>query len=238
MFRKIKIFKPAKQTVQVHRLRQVPTILIAVLFAISLFLLASPLISSYLTGQNQRAALTSLNRRQIKANEHKKGQFDFDKVHDLNAISSVKARLHNTANAIGALAIPAVKLYLPILKGLSDTALSTGAGTMRADQKMGQGNYPLAGHYMTRYGNLFSPIARLKPNDRVYLTNLAHVYVYRVHTVTKVPPTAVYLVANTPQKIVTLITCADGGKNRTAVRAKLIKKVKANRCNLKVFKLK
>ena len=54
----------------------------------------------------------------------------------------------------GAIAIPKVNLYLPILLGLSDDSLSTGAGTMRKNQVMGQGNYPLAGHYMTAKGVL------------------------------------------------------------------------------------
>ena len=42
----------------------------------------------------------------------------------------------------------------------------------------------------------------------------------------------------TKKNIVTLITCADGGKNRWAIRGNLIKTEKANNNNLKVFKLK
>lgn len=61
----------------------------------------------------------------------------------------------NNAKAVGAIAIPSVHMYLPILKGLSNDSLSTGGGTMRPDQKMGHGNYPLAGHYMTANGSLF-----------------------------------------------------------------------------------
>ena len=52
------------------------------------------------------------------------------------------------------------------------------------------------------------------------------------------PPTAVWLVDNTKQNIVTLITCADGGVNRWAIRGKLIAEEPATDKNLQVFKLK
>ena len=51
-----------------------------------------------------------------------------------------------------------------------------------------------------------------------------------------VDPSAVWLVNNTRQNIVTLITCADGGKNRWAIRGNLIKTEKATDNNLKVLK--
>ena len=53
-----------------------------------------------------------------------------------------------------------------------------------------------------------------------------------------VDPTAVWLVDNTKQNIVTLITCADGGVNRWAIRGKLIAEKPATDRNLQVFKLK
>ncbi|MDN6779997.1 MAG: class A sortase, partial [Lactobacillus sp.] len=49
---------------------------------------------------------------------------------------------------------------------------------------------------------------------------------------------AVWLVNNTKKKIVTLITCADGGANRWAIRGNLIKTEKATADNLRVFKMK
>ena len=52
-----------------------------------------------------------------------------------------------------------------------------------------------------------------------------------------VDPHSVYLVNNTKKPIVTLITCADGGKNRWAVRGKLVKTAKANSNNLQIFQL-
>lgn len=186
---------------------------------------------------NQRAALTELTKKQIKKNQKKKGMYDFNKVKPMNTRRATSSQFSKTSGAIGAIAIPNVNMHLPIMLGLSNDAMSTGGGTMRRDQVMGKGNYPLAGHYMTDNGILFSPLQNTKTGELVYLTNLKHVYIYRIYMKKVVKPTAVWLVDNTKQNIVTLITCADGGANRWAIRGKLIKTEKATNNNLQVFQL-
>ncbi|MDO4912305.1 MAG: class A sortase [Lactobacillus sp.] len=218
--------------------RKIVKTLAVIFFVVGLGLIASDPISHWLVSWNQRNALNGLTASKIAANKRKKGMFDFSKVGSMDPVKATKARIKNTANAIGAIAIPKVKLYLPIMLGLSDDSLSTGGGTMRADQKMGEGNYPLAGHYMTAKGILFSPLENTKIGQKVYLTDLKKVYVYKIYYKKVVDPTSVWLVDNTEKKIVTLITCADGGINRWAVRGNLIKVEKASHHNLEVFKLK
>ena len=51
-------------------------------------------------------------------------------------------------------------------------------------------------------------------------------------------PTAVWLVDDTKKNIVTLITCADWGANRWAIRGSLIRTVKATDEKLRIFKLR
>ncbi|QNQ82142.1 class A sortase [Lactobacillus sp. PV037] len=209
-----------------------------ILLVVGVALIFSPKIRDAMVKQNQTTALKSISRSSVEKNEKKKGMFDYSKVKDIDFGKVTKSRVKNTSNAIGAIAIPAVKMYLPILKGLSDDSLSTGGGTMRANQVMGKGNYPLAGHYMTANGVLFSPLENTKKGEDVYLTNLKKVYVYRIYWKKKVDPTSVWLVNNTKKSIVTLITCADGGVNRWAVRGKLIKTENATKEKLQTFKLK
>lgn len=209
-----------------------------ILLIIGLGMIFNSQIRDYMVRQNQTSALKKLDKKTIEKNEKKKGMFDFSKVQEIDFSQVTKSRVRNTADAIGALAIPGVDMYLPIMKGLSNDAMSTGGGTMRADQVMGQGNYPLAGHYMTAKGVLFSPLENARIGQKVYLTNLDKIYVYKIYMKKKVDPTAVWLVNNTKQNIVTLITCADGGVNRWAVRGNLIKTEKATDKNLQVFKLK
>lgn len=209
-----------------------------ILLLVGLALVFNRQISAFFVKQNQASALNSLTAEQIADNQKKKGTYDFSKVKSLGINETLKSRVKNTAGAIGIIAIPSVNLNLPIMQGLSNDALSTGGGTMRADQKMGQGNYPLAGHYMTDKGALFSPLERVQIGAKVYLTDLKKVYTYKIYYKKVVDPTAVWLVKNTKKKIVTLITCANGGTNRWSLRGKLIKTAKASKQNLGMFKTK
>ncbi len=213
-------------------------ILAIILLLVGLALIFNKQIRNQMISHNQTQAMTSLTRKRVKQNQKKKGMFDFSKVKEVDFGQVARSARKNNADAIGALAIPDVNMHLPILLGMSDDAMATGGGTMRPDQKMGKGNYPLAGHYMTAKGILFSPLENTKIGQRVYLTDLKKVYVYKIYMKKIVNPYAVYLVNNTKKPIVTLITCADGGANRWAVRGNLIKVQKATKNNLKVFNLK
>ncbi len=143
----------ASKNTKDHPVRRIILRLVAViLFLLGLALVFNQQISAFLVKQNQTAALKGLTRDQVVQNQKKKGMYDFKKVKSIDFAQTTRSRVKNTAGAIGAISIPSVKLYLPVMQGLSDAALSTGGGTMRADQKMGKGNYPLAGHYMTDQG--------------------------------------------------------------------------------------
>lgn len=213
-------------------------VLAIILLLVGIALIFNKQIRNQIISHNQNQAMTSLTRKKVQENQKKKGMFDFSKVKEVDFSQVAKSARQNNADAIGALAIPDVNMHLPILLGMSDDAMATGGGTMRPGQKMGKGNYPLAGHYMTSKGILFSPLEDTKIGELVYLTNLKKVYVYKIYMKKIVNPYAVYLVNNTKKPIVTLITCADGGANRWAVRGNLIKTMKATKSNLKVFNLK
>ena len=63
---------------------------------------------------------------------------------------------------IGGISIPELNMNLPIFKGLENVALYYGAGTMKENQVMGQGNYSLASHHVFGLTGanamLFSPL--------------------------------------------------------------------------------
>lgn len=210
--------------------------LAGVLLVLGIALIGTRPLTNQVIKQNQHRALSSLTVKKVKSNERKQGQFDFSKVKSMDPGQAVRSRLQ-AVSAIGALAVPSVGMYLPVCRGLSDANMATGGCTMRPDQRMGHGNYPLAGHYMTAKGVLFSPLEQVQAGAKIYLTDLTHVYTYRIYMKKVVEPTAVWLVDQTPDQIVTLITCADGGANRWAIRGSLIKTAKANEQNLRVFKL-
>lgn len=209
-----------------------------ILLLVGLILVFNRQISGLVVKQNSQSALQGLTAEQVVKNQRQKATYDFSQVKEIDLAQAAKSRVRHTAGAVGAMAIPSVKLYLPVMLGLSDDSLSTGGATMRADQKMGKGNYPLAGHYMTEKGILFSPLEDVKLGAKVYLTDLKRVYVYQINYKKVVNPYAVWLVNQTKQPMVTLITCADGGRNRWALRGKLVKRERASDKKLEMFKLR
>ncbi|WP_125565198.1 class A sortase [Companilactobacillus insicii] len=207
-----------------------------VLLLVALALIFNEPIKEYAVGRISDQHLNSLTASKVKKNENKQGEFDFKKVKPLTASQVAKASVNNDAAVIGKMAVPSVKMYLPIVKGLSDNSLSTGGGTMKEHEKMGQNNYALAGHYMTAKGALFSPLENAQIGDLAYITNMKRVYTYKIFYKKIVPPTAVYLLDDEKgQKLLTLITCADGGTNRWAIQASLVSSMPANKSTLAVF---
>ncbi|KRN29061.1 sortase A [Lactobacillus selangorensis] len=177
---------------------------------------------------------------QIQKNQHKKATYNFNEVKTLGDSEVAHAATNqNKVSTVGKLAIPSVKMYLPVMKGLSNDVLSTGAGTMKAKQTMGKGNYALAGHYMTNKGILFSPLRDVSVGDQVYLTDLKHVYTYQVTSKQVVNETDVSVINNVHgKKLVTLVTCSsatEGETNRIVVQGQLTAIKKATKQNLKVF---
>lgn len=211
-------------------------------------LIATPLISDYMLSQRieaQEKELSNITREEIEANQEAPASFDFNDVQVLNLESILQAS-QNTAKvqSIGEIAIPSVGINLTIAKGVSDLNMSVGAGTMRADQQMGKGNYPLASHYSSYGGGklLFTPLLKVKHGDKVYLTDLKKVYVYEIYWTDVVQPDRVDLVDDTPNDtIVTLITCNDGSAaERFVARGRLVEQYEVSQAPteaIEAFKL-
>ena len=93
--------------------------------------------------------VSQVSKEKLEENQETEGNFDFDSV---KAISSeaVLASQWDTQKlpVIGGIAIPELEMNLPIFKGLNNVNLYYGAGTMKRDQVMGEGNYSLASHHI------------------------------------------------------------------------------------------
>ncbi|KIS02918.1 class A sortase [Paucilactobacillus wasatchensis] len=134
---------------------------------------------------------------------------------------------HNASDflAVGTIKIPAVKLNLPIGLGVGKVVLSVGAGTMKIEQQMGQGNYALAGHHMINPNVLFSPLMRVKKGNIIYLSDTTRTYRYRVTSIKHVEKEQSSVVDDVEgKKLVTLVTCdrSYGTDSRLIVQGELI----------------
>ncbi|WP_179394579.1 class A sortase [Lacticaseibacillus absianus] len=200
-------------------------------------------IKLFFVDRMSQSTMQTVTQKSVKANEKKKATYDFDAVSALDLTTVSKAMTDASKDAIGMLAVPSVKIYLPVLQGLSNTHMATGAGTMKPGQKMGEGNYALAGHsIMKRTGPLMSPLDYTKVGDMVYLTDMTHVYTYKITEKKTIDMSHVEVVDDVPgKKLVTLITCealTNSNADRVYVRGELQKVEAATDKTIKIFEKK
>lgn len=152
--------------------------------------------------------------------------FEFAEVKNIRLQDVIDAQTQKKdVHAIGAISVPAVHMQLPIVYGISNINLTIGAGTMKPDQVMGQGNYSLAGHNMNNGKTLFSPLTKAKEGMKVYITDFRNIYEYQISDMFIVKPTQVEVIQDQEnEKLITLVTCNYNGEKRMIIRGKFIKK--------------
>ena len=169
----------------------------------------------FMVWNTNKYQVSQVSKEKLEENQDTEGNFDFDSV---KAISS-EAVLSSQWDAqqlpvIGGIAIPEVEINLPIFKGLDNVNLFYGAGTMKPNQKMGEGNYSLASHHIFTAENasqmLFSPLVNAKEWMKIYLTDKEKVYTYVIREVKHVTPDRVDEIEDREGiKEITLVTCVD-----------------------------
>ncbi|MFD1420466.1 class A sortase [Lactiplantibacillus songbeiensis] len=198
-------------------------IVFVILIALSLALIFNEQIKSWLVS----SYAPTVTAKSVKKNQTKKGNFDFSKVKSLDFQTVAKARMNKSSiHVIGSIAIPSIDLYLPIGNGVSNETLALAAGTLKADQTMGSGNYALAGHHMIKHGALFSPLYyKSKVGQMIYLSDMSHIYEYKTTQRSFIAATDVQVIDDVPgKKLVTLITCDKTGAGRLMIRGTYVKK--------------
>lgn len=192
---------------------------------------AWPLVQVYMN-QND-VAVSNHTKEEIEENaqDTSTGNFDFNEVRNVSAneVNQVREDIASgeaDLNVLGAVAIPTANLQATVLKGMSDTALVSGAGTMFPDQVMGEGNYTLASHHIG-YGTdmLLNNITdSVNIGDKIYLTDLRHIYIYETNFVEDVNPDQVQYISQeiVGDPIITLQTCTADLTQRRIVQGTLI----------------
>ena len=205
-------------------------VLIVVLLVVGLALIFNKSIRNTVIAWNtNKYQVSKVSKKTIEKNKEAKTSFDFDTVKSISTESVLQAQMDaQELPVVGGIAIPEVGINLPIFKGLGNTELTYGAGTMKEDQVMGgENNYSLASHHVFGIAGasdmLFSPLDKAKEGMKIYLTDKNKVYTYVISEVKVVQPTEVAVVDDTPGKSeVTLVTCTDAeATQRTIVKGEL-----------------
>ena len=172
--------------------------------------------------------VSKVSKEEIKQNKAVESSFEFNEVQSLSTEAVINAQWQaQKLPVIGGISIPEVSMNLPIFKGLDNVGLYYGAGTMKEDQQMGQGNYALASHHVFGITGasdmLFSPLDRAKIGMKIYITDKEKIYTYTISSIESVAPERVDVINDTEGVAeITLVTCEDAAAtSRTIVKGTL-----------------
>lgn len=187
----------------------------------------------FMVWNTNKYQVSQVTKEKIEENKETEGNFDFDSVKSISSEAVLAAQWDaQQLPVIGGIAIPEVEINLPIFKGLDNVNLFYGAGTMKANQKMGEGNYSLASHHIFTAENasqmLFSPLVNAKAGMKIYLTDKDKVYTYEIREVKHVTPDRVdEIEVREGVKEITLVTCVDYNATERIIVKGDFKEVKA-----------
>ncbi len=103
--------------------------------------------------------------------------------------------------------IPAINVDAPVVQGDGEEQLKKGVGQYLLSPNPGEpGNIVLSAHNDI-YGQIFRDLDKLQPGDEIILFTSTQTFVYVVQQTQIVEPTQVEVMADTPEPIVTLISC-------------------------------
>lgn len=203
------------------------------LMTLGILLFASYFVARLIPAYYSNADLSEgISHEQMLANKKQKFINDFDAV---NNISTRNTLLNftsiNQEGIIGQIVVPDEDISLPINYGVTDEHLLSGAATMKDNQEMGEGNYTLAGHYVSKNGPLFSRVHNLSKGQKIFITDKKTIYEYEVIDKLMTDQYAFYMleddiVENYNKKpIISLMTCdrpTRDAENRVFVIGELV----------------
>jgi len=169
----------------------------------------------FMVWNTNKYQVSQVSKEKLEENNNSEGNFDFNSVKSISSEAVLSAQWDaQQLPVIGGIAIPEVEINLPIFKGLDNVNLFYGAGTMKPNQKMGEGNYSLASHHIFTAENasqmLFSPLVNAKEGMKIYLTDKDKVYTYEIREVKHVTPDRVDEIDDREGiNEITLVTCVD-----------------------------
>ena len=199
-----------------------------------------PITTWFVNRFQHKYSLSNLSKDDLKANQKRKVSFGTKNVKTVNFFDVALAQMdEKNYPVIGAISYPDLSIVLPILNGDGEATMLYGAGTMKPNEVMGQGNYALASHLVSNvYGHSAdgSPLQNAKVGQEIYLTDKEKVYEYKTTSVENVTQDQGVVTADVPnKKLITLVTCAQDDTFRIVVRGTLIKISKFNNTTAQLF---
>lgn len=137
----------------------------------------------------------------------------------------------NMVNPIAILEIPKINLKVVVAEGTEDNIIRYAVGHFEETAMPGEtGNFALAGHRNFDTGEFFLKIDKLTEGDELHVVTLdGTAYTYSVTNSFVVQPQDTYILEESEEPIITLVTCTYDGSERLIVQGKLTKTEKLTR---------
>lgn len=186
------------------------------LIIVGLIFIFMPTINNKMVKQNNKSIIKiveTISHDEIEKNVETVAEFDYSAIEDVDITSTIRGMINfDNKSIVGQIIIPDLGMNLPILKGVTNANLAAGATTMVPNQKIGEGNYPLAGHYMKQKDLLFGSLMDIQVGTIVYITDKKTIYEYEIYDTVVVPDTAMEMLDNErsderEKPIISLMTC-------------------------------
>jgi len=208
----------------------IPAISIAMIIIGVLFMCNKPIRNKVIAHKVNQHQITKVPKETLQQNQDAPATFDARDVEPISTDNIIASQISQPSKqsflTVAGIAIPDLRMNLPIYKGMDSTSLMYGAGTMKENQVLGQGNYALASHHVfgsNGAGLLFSPLVNAQAGMKVYVTDTDKIYIYEITKKFEVEPTQGDVIDDTDDPTLTLVTCTDfHAQKRTIVQAKLV----------------
>ncbi|OMI25008.1 hypothetical protein BTA31_20415 [Bacillus haynesii] len=206
-------------------------ILLSCLLLIGTFLLLSPWVKEaiikFSINNIMNNIMNNTTAEEINYNQENAEEFSWDpaiQTPNLKTILSNISKL-NRKDVLGVISISDVNILFPILNGTSTQNLLVGATTVNIGQKMGEGNYILAGHHIRDDTLLFGPLLKVEEETLIQITDKTNIYTYQVVDKKIVKETDLSILQETTIPTITLFTCNVSGiktDKRVVIRGELV----------------
>ncbi len=201
-------------------------ILAIILIFIGVILLIAPTISNQILKYKAKEStelIDKIEADKMQKNNEAKAIYDYDSVSEVGVYETMtNLSKVDKSKIIGQIISPEIKMNVAIFKGITNANLLVGAGTMKSDQKMGEGNYALAAHYIAKDGVLFNRLLDVNKGVKFFLTDKKNIYEYVAEKRVVLPDDSFYMIKNEEEKkygtpILTMMTCPKESRSNKRV---------------------
>ncbi|MBS5968980.1 MAG: class D sortase [Clostridium perfringens] len=158
----------------------------------------------------------------LKEEDTKENSNKAEKVEVEKEKKPEKAQLEE-GKGIGILNIPKINLEIGIIEGVSYEDIKYVVGHFPGSPMPGEkGNFSIAGHRISYFGQAFKDVDKLEKGDKVKVTYNGKEYTYEVTDMYEVTPNETEALNPTKDATITIVTCTTNAKNRVIVKGKLV----------------